>query len=134
MVCLLSCSNSNDCVYTVDEAYELGLIRRDELENLADYYNNRYNDSNQKHTISELKSRTLKRIKKAYYKRFFSMATSVDTIEINYYYGIYGECLAFQASDIYVKVDLMIEEEHEVDGVIFKGFCNYFLLLYYKAK
>ena len=39
MVCLLSCSNSNDYVYTVDEAYELGLIRRDELENLADYNN-----------------------------------------------------------------------------------------------
>lgn len=120
-VVLLICAMAAGCdpraygeFYTLDEAYELGLLTREELMSIAYYYNfgTRYNEEVMGEDYvpipkapEALSKRTADRISStaAYEYRFDHPAEEAEPegFPIIEYYGTYGDCVAVMLGFLY---------------------------------
>ncbi len=116
----------------IDEAYEEGLISKDELEQIAYYYNNYDNVILDKNEISKHIQR---KIKKDYNKEImkeYANCSCSTSISIDNYYGTYDKCIAISLSSKYVTLDPYIVEVYVVDDVKFYNYSPVFLRIWVK--
>ncbi len=112
--------------YTVKEAYEKGWLTEEELQNLADVYNNYFNSGFDRSSIGELDETISKKIKQTHAnnlkENYECDNVDLDLIKIIRYYGKYGDCFAVYVRDEYIMIDLLTYDEYNVDGVKFYHF------------
>lgn len=117
--------------YILREAYELNLLSKDDLENIAYYYNKRYsynkldNDEfNAKPKNPEyINANIEKNIKKFYLKEIINEPNiSINYVNIYAYYGTYNRCVVVGITDSFNAYDYVIEDEYILDGVSFYKF------------
>ncbi len=112
-------------VYILREAYELNLLSKDDLENIAYYYNKLDNDEfNAKPKNPEyINANIEKNIKKFYLKEIINEPNiSINYVNIYDYYGTYNRCVVVGITDSFYVYDYVIEDEYLLDGVSFYNF------------
>lgn len=111
--------------YTLREAYDKGLLLKEDLENIAYYYNefeiSNYNPIPKKPAVIDKK--TEKIIKKKYLEKILdNINISVDVVNLYNYYGTYNGHIALSITDDYYVYDYLCQDEYIIDGIIFKNF------------
>ena len=130
---LESCNTSKISAkfYSLEEAYEIKLISKDDLINIAFYYNGEKQINDDSISISkkyELTDEESLKIKRAHANRLEDRFNDiVESIDINFiyikaFYGKYNNCYAVHITDRYSSIDIYIEELHLIDGVVFENF------------
>ena len=118
-LCLMGGCASKGVILKLEEAYEQGLISREELQQIANY-NNRIEGS--PYDVTEIKKSTQKGICKAYAKFLENENNweSVETEEVGLrrFYGRYRNVLVVDMifSNFF---DLFNERDEEIDGILF---------------
>ena len=113
IICIGGCNKNVGKLYTLEEAYDLNLITKDDLKNIAYYYNKLgYSEfvpkSKDPKSISKKNERL---IKKTYLRdKLKEPRLSIKKVHIYEYYGTYN-CY-----------DYIIHEEYIIDGVSFYNF------------
>ena len=118
--CFMGGCASKGVILELEEAYELGLISREELQQIANY-NNRIEGS--PYNVTEIKKSTQKGICKAYVK-FLENETDwenigVEDVGVRRFYGRYRHALVV---DMHVGVTMITgcpERYVEIDGILF---------------
>lgn len=124
-VVMVGCKNNDEIVngtfYSLQEAYEAGLLTEQDLQCIANHQNNGTNPSD---TLSEKNKKSIKETEADNLRNRnpnpISEATAED-ITIDKYYGTYNGCVAVMISDAFSGVPGALWDD-EVAGVIF----NYF--------
>ena len=112
-------------VYILREAYELNLLSKDDLENIAYYYNKLDNDefNAEPKNPEYINANIEKKIKKFYLKEIINEPhISINYVNIYDYYGTYNRCVVVGITDSFYVYDYVIEDEYLVDGVSFYNF------------
>ncbi len=112
-------------VYILREAYELNLLSKDDLENIAYYYNKLDNDefNAEPKNPEYINANIEKKIKKFYLKEIINEPNiSINYVNIYDYYGTYNRCVVVGITDSFYVYDYVIEDEYLVDGVSFYNF------------
>ena len=127
---LPSCSkNEKMQIYNISDAYSLNMISKDELQEFANYYNNITNSDesiDNKLHISELDSKTIKKIKKAYLNAYIKadhVFATTNSVDIKTYYGTYGNCTIVFVKDTFFQCDIYYVPEYEIDGIMLYNYC-----------
>ena len=117
--CFMGGCATKGTLLKLEEAYELGLISREELQQIANY-NNRIEGS--PYNVTEIKKSTQKGICKAYAK-FLENENNWESVEtedvgLRRFYGRYRNVLVV---DMYMDnfVALFTERDVEIDGILF---------------
>lgn len=125
IICIGGCNKNAGKLYTLEEAYDLNLITKDDLKNIA-YYFNKVESSDfvskpkNPETISKKNERL---IKKTYLRDVLKEPRlSIKKVHIYEYYGTYNGCIALRITDSYNCYDYYIYEEYVIDGVSFYDF------------
>ena len=122
IICIGGCNKNVGKLYTLEEAYDLNLITKDDLKNIAYYYNKLgYSEfvpkSKDPKSISKKNERL---IKKTYLRDVLKEPRlSIKKVHIYEYYGTYNGCIALRIIDSYNCYDYIIHEEYIIDGVSF---------------
>jgi hypothetical protein len=131
---LIACKKKEDDfdegrLYSIDEAYANEFISKEDLIEIAYYYNSHLSVNEFPTTLenSHLSDRKIKGIKIAWRDDVLKMSdASLDKINISSYYGTYRSCSIVFMSDTYLLVDPYVEVKHLVDGVLFQNYIGYF--------
>lgn len=132
IVSLTGCNNDIGEFYSLAEAYNNGYITRNDLLNIAYYYNNETNVNDETFvpkeiSVNDLSKKTLKAIKNTYLVTILkndSKAT-LDGVHLNKYFGKYGDCVSLNMKDDYTCYDLLPPiEEYVIDGVKFLNYID----------
>ncbi len=119
--------------YSLDEAYENGLLTQDDLKNIAYYFHARNGDTEyideafapDPKTPEALDQKTQYQIKRTYLNEVIDMPDgSFDQVVIYDYFGTYNDSIVVYISDTYHAYDYVIEPEHEIGGVCFYDYCS----------
>ena len=131
--CFFGCAAADKTnIFNIKEAYEYGLIDKENLSCLANYYNS-IQDNNML-SVDDLDSETIKKIKKAYLNRFIKkdyFFANINDVCIYAFYGIYGDCIAIDIRDTVRVIDVLIYDEYEIDGIVFYNYTIPGLELFY---
>lgn len=128
-VSLTACENTKGSFYSLQEAYEQNWLTQENLKNLAYYYNGESDDENFVPTTKNPESLSTdveNKIKKTHLtgiKKDYPTAT-VSGIHIVEYYGIYNDCVAVYIKDDYRVIDILVEPEYIVGGILFRNFSS----------
>ena len=111
--------------YTLREAYDKGLLLKEDLENIAYYYNeseiNNYNPIPK--TPAVIDKNTEKIIKEMYLEKILNNKNiSVNLVNLYKYYGTYNGSIALSITDDYYVYDYVCQDEYIIDGIIFYNF------------
>ncbi len=117
--CFMGGCASKGVILKLEEAYELGLISREELQQIADY-NNRIEGS--PYNVTEIRKSTQKGICKAYAK-FLENENDWENVDVKHvrvrrFYGRYGNAVVVDMS-LGNTLLLTIERDVEIDGILF---------------
>ena len=121
-------NTSNGKFLSIKEAYESKLIDKNDLLNIAYYYNNNENINEEFEFINqddnELSSNIINMIKNAHLERIKNKTSnaSIDGIIIKKFHGKYKDCYVVEITDSYIMVDVLIEPIYIIDGVKFQNF------------
>lgn len=127
----LGCSYSRGTgkFYKLVEAYENNFITRDDLLNIAYYYNDEKNINDPDFTpksvsMDELDKRTITEIKYTHLNRIIEEAptASIEGIHIHKYFGSYNDYVVLLIIDDFTFADIICIDEYEIDGVKFLHF------------
>ena len=114
--------------YKLSEAYQLNYLDKNDLLNIAYYYNNEnVNDSTfTPSNLIELDKDLENQIKQTYLCELIKEVSkaTLDDINISAYYGTYNNCVALVIGDAYHIVDPLIEYNYTLDNVIFNTFID----------
>lgn len=117
--------------YNIEDAYEQKFLTRDDLLNIAYYYNGskNINDSDfvpKEVSINELSKSVSNSIKRTHLKRIQEYVENgkIEKVHISHYFGKYGKCIVLTIYDEYIKIDPLIVPEYVIDGVKFLNFSN----------
>lgn len=129
---LTSCSNVGR-LYTLEEVYNNKLIDKEDLLEIAYYYNN-VNVSGIELEIEQLSKSTVKQIKRAYKNEELKdlYFIDLDKIYVYKYYETYNDCKVVEVRSDYIMIDCYFYEEYIIDGVKFLNFTNSFIRVYVK--
>ena len=125
IICIGGCNKNVGKLYTLEEAYDLNLITKDDLKNIAYYFNKvESNDFVPKPKNPEsIDEKTERLIKKTYLRDILKEPRlSTEKVHIYEYYGTYNDCIALRITDSYNCYDYLIHEEYIIDGVSFYSF------------
>ncbi len=124
LCCFFGCNSfdqsSSGQFYSLDEAYELKMLSKEQLIDIA----NQYNKNETQNINNPLDKNTQRKIKNCYLidlKKSVPSATIDDVVIVNYY-GTYGECVVIEITDSIIQYDLIFETK-DIDGVIFFNYC-----------
>ena len=125
--------------YTLQDAYDQGLLTVDDLQSIAYYY---YEDCiAHDHAECEsfvpipkkpltLDTETQEAIKQEYLSGLltldYAQGATLDNITIKNYLGTYGKCIIVGIIDDCALYDYLFETEHYIGGVLFRNFCGNF--------
>ena len=131
----VGCTRKNSShIYSIDDAYECGLISKDDLKLLAEYYNSVQNDQNMNsYSVEQLNENEIKRIKKAYLNEYIKKDypfAKISDVLIRNYYGKYGNCVALDIRDTIRKIDVLWLEEYAIDDIVFYNYTQPGLCLF----
>lgn len=124
-VVLVGCNKNLGKFYTLEEAYNLNLITKDDLKSIAYYFNKvESNDFVPKPKNPEsIDKKTERLIKKTYLRDILEEpGLSIKGVHIYEYYGTYNGCIALRITDSYNRYDYYFYEEYIIDGVSFYSF------------
>ena len=124
-VVLVGCNKNAGKLYTLEEAYDLNLITKNDLKNIAYYFNKvESNDFVPKPKNPESISKKNERlIKKTYLRDVLKEPRlSIKKVHIYEYYGTYNGCIALRITDSYNRYDYNFHEEYIIDGVSYYDF------------
>ena len=130
-----SCSNTSK-MYSLEKAYEHNLLTKEDLWNIAYYYNDCVNASNVEYPIKyiseKMDSQLERKIKKAYIKYNLNdiLFPSVNEVNVKKYYGKYSGCHVLEMDNNYIDVDLVFYGEYEIDGIVFLNYTGYYFKVY----
>ena len=123
--------NAYGTFYKLSEAYEKGFLCRDDLLNIAYYYNGEVNINDSGFVPKEvlddqLDNSTINQIKHAHYWRIRKdyANITIDQITINSYCGTYGKNVVIRVWDKCRKIDIRTYDEYEIGNVKFLNFVN----------
>ena len=115
--------------YSIKEAYESELIDKNDLLNIAYYYNGNKNINDVDFDIIPIDESLLtddieKKIKKDHLKRIEDdvIDSSIDGVYLLDYLGTYNDCHIIKVRDKYRKIDIYYEPLYIIDGVEFENF------------
>lgn len=124
-----SCNNMNNLgtFYSLEEAYEMKLISKEDLINIAFYYNGEKQINDSSISIKEkikLTETQEQKIKNAHADRLKDITDNIDLslVYIKEYYGQYNNCYAVYIVDYYRTIDVYTIDEYVIDGVKFKDY------------
>ena len=121
-------------IYSINDAYECGLISKDDLKLLAEYYNSVQNDQNMNsYSVEQLNENEIKRIKKTYLNEYIKKDypfAKISDVLITNYYGKYGNCVALDIKASIIKIDVLVLEEYALDDIVFYNYTQPGLCLY----
>ena len=121
-------------IYSIKDAYECGLISKDDLKLLAEYYNSVQNDqSMNRYFVEQLNENEIKRIKKTYLNEYIKKDypfAKISDVLITNYYGKYGNCVALDIRDAIRKIDVLVLEEYVIDDIVFYNYTQPGLCLF----
>lgn len=124
-----SCNNMNNLgtFYSLEEAYEMKLISKEDLINIAFYYNGEKQINDSSISIKEkidLTETQEQKIKNAHADRLKDITDNIDLnlVYIKEYYGQYNNCYAVYIVDYYRAIDVYTIDEYVIDGVKFKDY------------
>ena len=124
-VVLVGCNKNARKLYTLEEAYDLNLITKDDLKSIA-YYFNKVESSDfvpKPKNPESISKKNERLIKKAYLRdELKEPRLSTEKVHIYEYYGTYNGCIALRITDSYNRYDYNIHEEYIIDGVSFYSF------------
>ncbi len=115
-----STTSNNGQFYSLDEAYALKKLSKEQLSNIADQYN-----TNETQIINnQLNQEIQRKIKNCYLFALTKIAPSatIDDVVIVNYYGTYDECVVVEVTDSIIQYDLIFETK-DIDGVTFYNYC-----------
>ena len=119
------CNKNVGKLYTLEEAYDLNLITKDDLKSIA-YYFNKVESSDfvpKPKNPESISKRNERLIKKTYLRDVLKEPRlSIKKVHIYEYYGTYNGCIALRITDSYNCYDYYIYEEYIIDGVSFYDF------------
>lgn len=117
--------------YKLSEAYEKKLIDREDLLNIAYYYNGKVNINDSgfvpEKTEDKLSDKTLEDMIKATHLNrivYDTPAADIGGISVSGYFGTYNGCVVVIMRDYYNIVDPIITEEYVIDDVKFSKFAD----------
>ena len=125
IICIGGCNKNVGKLYTLEEAYDLNLITKNDLKNIAYYFNKvESNDFVPKPKNPEsISKKNEKLIKKTYLRdELKEPRLSTKKVHIYEYYGTYNGCIALRITNSYNCYDYIIHEEYIIDGVSFYNF------------
>ena len=124
---IVGCNNEkkDGNFYTLREAYDKGLLLKEDLENIAYYYNefeiSNYNPIPK--TPAVIDKKTEKIIKEMYLEKILNNKNiSVNVVNLYNYYGTYNGNIALSITDDYYVYDYLCQDEYIIDGIIFYNF------------
>ena len=124
-VVLAGCNKNLGKLYTLEEAYDLNLITKDDLKSIA-YYFNKVESSDfvpKPKKPESISKRNERLIKKTYLRdELKEPRLSIKNVHIYEYYGTYNGCIALRITDSYNRYDYNIHEEYVIGGVSFYDF------------
>ena len=124
-VVLVGCNKNLGKLYTLEEAYDLNLITKDDLKSIA-YYFNKVESSDfvpKPKNPESISKRNERLIKKTYLRDVLKEPRlSIKKVHIYEYYGTYNGCIALGITDSYNCYDYHIYEEYVIGGVSFYNF------------
>lgn len=123
-LCLMGGCASKGVILKLEEAYELGLISREELQQIANY-NNRIEGS--PYDVTEIKKSTQKGICKAYAKlleKTWGWDVDLREVSVRRFYGKYGNAFVV---DVYEHNRVLLTNgwRQEIDGIVFDYYLAY---------
>ena len=126
-------------LYSVEEAYENGLINSEDLRDIAYYYHSARNKIYDEGYVPNPKNpefldeETEKQIKITYLIDVIKMPElELDYIDLDDYYGAYRENIAVGIGDHYFGYDILIEPEYEIGGITFYEFSTAAICIWVK--
>ncbi|MDE5545882.1 MAG: hypothetical protein K2I88_00300 [Anaeroplasmataceae bacterium] len=141
LVCLIltGCSKTGGELYSLEEAYNKNLLSREDLLNVAYYYNKENGVENSDFTPKTLDPEVLsskmeneaRKAQKKYLEQSYKNVTLED-VKVVGYYGTYNNCVVvlFNSSSC-ITSDILFLEEYTIEDVKFFNF-TYLLKVYYK--
>lgn len=127
--CSFNSIESNGRFYSLEDAVENGFINKEDLWNIAYYYNGNKNVNDEIFEIkdknpSSLSDEIKNQIKLTHLERIIeeNPKAEIEGIEVKQYYGSYNGYIAVFVKDNYRVIDILIEEEYIVDGIKFLNF------------
>ena len=92
--------------YSLDDAYSLGFLTKNNLQTISNYHNNGLTPP------EKLDDKSEKKLKQDYLTkvRQTHSEASLDDISIIYYYGKYNDCIAVMVSDSYTDYSEALRE------------------------
>ena len=125
IICIGGCNKNVGKLYTLEEAYDLNLITKDDLKSIAYYFNKlESSDFVPKSKDPQSISNKNERLSKKTYLRdkLKEPRLSIKKVHIYEYYGTYNGCIALRITDSYNCYDYHIYEEYVIGGVSFYNF------------
>ena len=123
---LAGCGGSNGEFYTLQEAYVHGWLSVEELQSIAYYYQGSEDGAFVPIALNpeKLSVETEQRIKRTHLQNIKRDYPSADIsgIDIEEYFGTYGDCIVVNVRDNYRKIDFLVVPKIEIGGVIFYDF------------
>lgn len=132
---LVGCNNVKKVgnFYTLREAYDKGLLLKEDLENIAYYYNElEISDFNPiPKNPDVIDKETEKIIKKMYLEKILNNKNiSVNVVNLYNYYGTYNGNIALSITDDYYVYDYLCQDEYIIDGVVFYNFHETYIRIF----
>ena len=119
-------NNGLGVFYTLKDAYSKGLLKDNDLIEIADFYQeNESMDRKMSNSVNLLDEETKKEIKNSYL--FYILkddAISDKYVNIYAYYGAYNGTIAIGVTDNYNVYDKIIIPEYKVGNVIFYNYAE----------
>ena len=131
---IFSCIGPTGTFYKLKEAYDNGLLTKNDLTEIAYYYqgNDIANEQNREEiSLDVLSARKSRKIKRTYKTQILNKRwLSNSYIALYAYYGTYNGAVAVGITDDYNDYDLFFYEEYEVGGVIFYNFSETYIRIW----
>lgn len=135
---LIGCSNNTGELYSLEEAYSKNLLGREDLLNIAYYYNKEQGVEDPEcqpkaldpERLSSKLETDARKAQKKYLEQYYQNVELSDVIVVGYY-GTYNNCVVvlFNKSSCIIS-DLLVLEEYTIGDVKFFNF-TYLLKVYY---
>lgn len=126
-------SESVGSFYSLDEAYENGLLTGDDLKNIAYYFHSRNGETENTDEVftpnpkmpESLEQKIQYKIKRTYLNEIINMPNGAfDQVIIYDYFGTYNDSIVVYISDTYYAYDYVTEAQHEIGDVCFHDYCS----------
>ena len=134
LVGLVSCNASSKLI-NLEDAYNTGIISKEELWNIAYYHNECINASDVEYDLKDIGTlpNYIERKIKNYYKKIELddvLCPSNKLIYISGFYGEYNNKYVVKIHNEYKVVDLYIYDEYRIDEIVFLKYSVYGFYVY----